>query len=125
MSNAERFGELLRSDEGLQAKAREALGAFGGDRSDERAVFDAVVAPLAEEAGLPFTYDEARSAAEGEGEVDLAEADAATGGFDGLCFIVGGTNGQQKEICGQDYESTNKDGGMFYCDYVGIGGLWT
>ena len=80
MSNAKKFEELLRSDEALQAKLRDA---FDGDKADERAVFDAVVVPLAAEAGLPFSSDERKSLAElaREGaELSDEELEAVAGG---------------------------------------------
>ena len=48
VENVGKFEELLRSDEGLQAKLREATEAYQGDRADGRAIFEAVLAPLAQ-----------------------------------------------------------------------------
>ena len=45
--NASKFEKLLREDEALRAKMEAAFKAFEGDTSDEKAVFDATVAPLA------------------------------------------------------------------------------
>jgi len=98
MGNAKKFEELLRSDEALQEKLRAAAEAYTGDASDEQAVFEAVVAPLAEEAGLPFTYEEAQKLASGSEGPSLDDLDAAAGG--GGCFIFGGGDG--KESCGSD-----------------------
>ena len=80
MSNIERFEELLRSDEELQAKLRAAMEAFEGDVSDESAVFDAIIAPLAAESGLAFTYEDAKAAAQEMSTLDDAELDAIAGG---------------------------------------------
>ena len=45
MSNVQKFEELLSSDEALQAKMRELVDAYNGDGGDERAFFEAVMAP--------------------------------------------------------------------------------
>ena len=58
MSNAETFDKLFCSDGELQRRAEAALAAFDGDRSDAQAVFEAVIAPLAAEAGLSFAFEE-------------------------------------------------------------------
>lgn len=90
MSNLEKFEELLRSDEALQAKLRDATEAFEGDKSDERAFFDTVVAPLAAEVGLPFTYDDAKELAREGAELSDDALDAVAGG---VCFILGAGEG--------------------------------
>lgn len=91
MSNVERFEELLRSDEELQAKLRAATEAYEGDKADERALFDAVVVPLAAEAGLPFTYDEAREVALDDSNLEtvVGGTDSNYGEPDGRCIILG------------------------------------
>ena len=89
--NVAKFEELLRSDETLQAKARAAVAAYTGDKADARAVFAAVVAPLADEAGLPFTFEESKSFAQDGKELDDAELEAVAGGS---CFLVGGGYGK-------------------------------
>ena len=115
MSNVERFEELLRSDEGLQAKLRAATDAYEGDRSDERAVFDAVVAPLAAEAGLPFAFEEAKAAAEDGATLSDAELDAVAGGG---CFIFGlGGGSDGANAC------SDKSSGAGACAGVGVGFL--
>ena len=78
--NAGKFEKLLISDEKLQAKFREAMTAFTGDRKDEKAVFEAVIKPLAEESGLPFTYEEGKAHADENKELALAAGDAVAGG---------------------------------------------
>lgn len=112
MSNVEKFEELLRSSEELQARLRAATEAYEGDKADERAVFDAVVAPLAAEAGLPFTYEEgAEYAASGKGLSD-AELDAVAGGG-AFCFILG--VGERVDACVTEYLGANA------CEVVGVG----
>lgn len=102
--NVKKFEELLRADEGLQAKLREAAEAFDGDRSDAQAIFDATVGKLAEEAGLPCTYEEARAHAVALSDLDDAELNAVAGGG---CWIVGGSDGADADDCAA-------------CVYVGV-----
>ncbi|MBQ6523373.1 MAG: hypothetical protein IJI12_01795 [Atopobiaceae bacterium] len=91
MSNAKRFEELLRSDEAMQAKLKAAIEGYEGDKTDEREAFDSVVAPLAAEAGLPFTFEEGLASAEEGAELSDAELDAVAGG-DGFCVLAGLTD---------------------------------
>ena len=91
MSNAKEFEELLRADEALQEKMRVAFEDYAGDKSDERAVFEAIVAPLADEVGLSFTYDDVLEFASDDESLNLDDLDAAAGG--GCCFAIGGTKG--------------------------------
>lgn len=80
LENVARFEELLRSDETLQAKLREAKETFDAEGADERAIFDALIAPLADEAGLPFTYEEGKSFMVDGIELSEEELDAVSGG---------------------------------------------
>lgn len=118
MSNVKKFEELLRSDESLQEKVRAAIDAYEGDMQDGSAIFAAVVAPLAAEAGLPFTVDEAREFAQGDREISLDEVDAAAGG-DGMCigFGFGGLDTMDADAC----ESIEVDFGAGACVAVGVG----
>jgi hypothetical protein len=124
--NAEKFEKLLISDEKLQAKLRAAMDAYTGDRRDEKAVFDAVVIPLAEEAGLPFTFEEAREYAGRDREIPLEEGDKAAGGDDasydpalatsGVCFAIGiSPDPPDADSCFDD------EVGAGACAYVGVG----
>ena len=114
--NAIKFEKLLREDEALQAKMEAALKAFDGDRSDEKAVFDATVAPLAAEAGLPYTFEEAAESTQ-ERELDDDELDAVAGGS--WCFIIGG--GHDRDSNTVDTENGVGVTGFGTCEYVGIG----
>ena len=119
MSNVEKFEELLRSDEGLQAKLRAAVEAYGGDKSDEKAVFDATIAPMASEMGLPFTFEEgAKHASKCVGVPD-EEVDALAGGGS-YCFIVGGRSGDEPDSCWGD-----ESFGAILCTHAGAGWLMT
>lgn len=116
VENAIKFEKLLREDEELQAKMEAALKAFDGDKSDEKAVFDATVAPLAAAAGLPYTFEEAVESSQAR-ELDERELEAVAGGS--WCIIIGG---------GTDNDSNTVDTangvgvtGFGTCKYVGIG----
>ena len=88
LENVKKFEELLKTDEGLQAKLKELSGAYAGDMTDEKAMFEATIAKVAAEAGLPFTLDEAIEAV-AEQELSDAELDAVAGGS--VCYFVGGS----------------------------------
>ena len=82
----------------MQAKLRVASESFEGAKSDERVYFDAVVAPLAAEAGLPFTYDEARALVEEDSELSDDSLDAVAGGS---CIVLG--LGERTGACMGEY----------------------
>ena len=120
MSNVEKFEELLRSDEALQEKMRAATAAFEGDKADEAAVFDAVVAPLAAEASLPFTLAEARARALDGAHIADDELDALAAGkrdrygkAEAACLIVG--VGLTADAC------ATAASGVGACAYFGVG----
>ena len=117
MSNVEKFEELLRSSEGLQARLRAATEAYEGDKADERALFEAVVAPIAAAAGLPFTYDEAREVALNDSDLEAVAGggDGMYGEADGTCLVIGfGIGG---DAC------SSKRAGAGGCLSIGIGVL--
>ena len=79
--NANKFQQMIRTSAALRAELRFAAQAYDGDRNDDRAVFDAVVAPVAELAGVPFDYDDAREAARSMAmALSDAELDMVAGG---------------------------------------------
>ena len=112
MSNVQKFEELLRSDEALQAKMRELAAAYDGDEGDERAFFEAVMAPLAKEAGLPFTFEEGTQFVLSGRVLDDAELDAVAGGSG--CWLIGGNNGPDPDACSEEVYGANA------CAYVGV-----
>ena len=114
--NVSKFEKLLREDEVLQAKMRDALKAFDGDKNDEKAVFDATFAPLAAEAGLPCTFEEAVASTQAR-ELDDAELEAVAGGS--WCFIIGGGHDTGNNTV--DTENGVGVTGFGTCEYVGIG----
>jgi len=126
--NVMKFEELLQGDEALQAKLNEATEAYAGDKADARAVFDSVVAPLAEEAGMPFTYDEATAVADDAKELDDADLEAFSGG--GVEFSGGLGVGVCKEAGGgvggsyspdTDFQTVGNDKMKYVCIGIGAG----
>lgn len=92
IENVRKFEERISGDEALQARLQELAEAFDGDKQDAKALFEAVVAPLAAEAGLPYTYDEAvEYVAQKDDDEDLTadEAKAVAGGWSDACAFVG------------------------------------
>lgn len=123
IENVRRFEEKINGDEALQARLKELSDAFDGDRQDPRAVFEAVVALLAAEAGLPYTYDEAvEYVDQRDDDEDLTadEARAVAGGKDieVFCFIIGGGS-DKTGWC--DWSS---DSGFAACNVIGVGSLY-
>lgn len=87
--SAKKYMELLRDDKALQEKLAAATAAYAGDASDEKAVFAAVLAPIAKEAGFDFSYEDAAELAKAPvGELSDDELDQVAGGF-ALCFGIG------------------------------------
>ena len=115
IENVSKFEKLLREDEALQAKMEAASKAFDGDGSDEKAVFDATVAPLAAEVGLPYTFEEAVESTEVR-ELDDCDLEAVAGGS--WCFIIGGGTNESNTV---DTENGVGVTGIGTCKYVGIG----
>ena len=116
MSNIEKFEELLRTDEDLQAKLRAAQEAFEGDPADETSIFDAIVAPLASSLGLPFTFEELKEYAESGAEISAEDLDAAAGGS--FCFVIGGSEyGNGTGACSEEAV------GATACYFLGVGFL--
>ena len=100
-----KFRELLLSDAEFQEKLRKAAEAYKGE-TDEKAVFDNVVIPVAGEYGLSATYEEFREYAEAfskqaSGELSEDELTQVAGGKgDGvvLCVSVGAGIGRLQTI---------------------------
>lgn len=120
IENVRKFEEKINEDEALQARFQELADAFDGDKQDEKALFDAVVAPLATEAGLPYTYDEALEYVTQRGDdedLDADEAKAAAGGIiESGCIGFG--MGMTANACSEEQLGANA------CYIIGIGGLW-
>lgn len=99
MSNADllKFKELLNSDAEFQEKLRKAAEEYTGEQ-DEKAVFENLLSPLAQEYGLSATYEEFKEYIDGfsggaEGELSEDELEQVAGGKDsgfGFCILLGG-----------------------------------
>ena len=92
---------------------RELVDTYDGDKGDERAFFEAVMAPLSQETGLPFTFEEGKQYVSSERELDDAELDAVAGGSG--CWLIGGSNGPDADARSEDVYGANA------CAYVGVG----
>lgn len=106
------FEKLLREDAALRQRLEGAVKSFAGDRTDERAVFEATIVPIADELGLSVTYDDANALSADRG-ISEEELEAVAGGWSG-CFVIGLSNEGVAE-CG---EVTGEA-----CYYVGVGGI--
>ncbi len=125
--NVMKFEEQVMKDEKLQKKLEEATKAYQGDTADEKAVFEAVIVPVAKEAGLEFTFEEAAEAQKAamDGEIDLKEMKAVAGGIAnrqfGFCIIVG--SGEGSGFClFSGFSDNSKYKGSTYNPGPGIGG---
>lgn len=82
-----------------------------GDKENAGAYFDAVVAPLAAELGLPFTYAENKAFCLEGHELDDAELAAVAGGS-AFCYAIGGSS----DVSAREHDG---DGG-YACAYIGV-----
>ena len=109
--NVERFEELLRKDESLQAQLNEAVSAYDGDPNDQEAVFEATIGKIAAGVGLPFELEEGKNRLLAGRALSDAELEAVAGG--GWCYGIGGGD-SVRLIC------TDVQGMGAMCAYVGI-----
>ncbi len=130
--NVMKFEERVAKERELQEKLEAAANAYEGDKSDERAVFEAVIAPVTKEAGLEFTFEEAAEVKKEsmDGEIDLSDMKAVAGGaVGGFCIMVGGGKGEGGCFIGGCSKSEceclgSLDGtgiGVTNCDGLGFG----
>lgn len=108
--NVIRFEQLLQVDEELQMSLKAAIETYDGEKSDERAFIEAVFIPLAEKAGLPYTYEDVVTATKSS-EIDDEELDAFTGGWSACIFV--GVSDEISAGCGRTEGHA--------CAFVGIG----
>ena len=93
LENVKKFYEQLNGDEELQKKIKSLADSYTGDKSDEKAAFEAVVAPVAKEAGYEFTYEEATEAAKEAAEGEIPDDDAANvAGGNRIALAMSGTD---------------------------------
>ncbi|MCR5399500.1 MAG: Nif11-like leader peptide family RiPP precursor [Lachnospiraceae bacterium] len=109
------FIELVNKDNDLQKKVKAGMDAYTGDKTDERAVFESVLAPIAKEAGFDLSYEDMVEVAKSSGDGELSDEElAAVAGGDGVCFIIGGGFG-----------AGSGGSGVGACDVIGFGfGKW-
>ena len=109
IENVKAFYKKLEAKEELQKKIAAADAAYNGDTGDKKAAVEAIVLPIAKEAGFDFTAEEmleAETAVNSEGEFTEDELEAVAGG--GWCLILGFGERDCKTIC----------------KYVGVGLPW-
>lgn len=100
LENVSKFETLLQQSAELQDKLKAAYISFKGNKRDDREVFEALIAPLAEEAGLPYTYDEGVEVHMSGQELSDDELQAVAGG-DGFCYLpaICPTTGIGQDVC--------------------------
>ena len=106
------FYEEVAKNGALQKKIAAADAAYNGDTEDKKAAVEAIVLPIAKEAGFDFTAEEMveyTDFAIGEDtEISEDELEAVAGGV-AVCLAIGFGNGN----------SMDKGAGM--CKYIGLG----
>jgi len=104
-----KFMELVKTDESVRNKLEEAVKNYSGDQTEE-AAFQAVVAPIAKEAGYDFTIEDIKASVK---ELDPDEMQQVAGGWGlgGFCGIIGGGLGG----------AASKKEGLGICIVVGAG----
>jgi len=70
VDDVKKFMDLMSSDEALQQKIRAAAENYAGDQSQESA-FQDVIAPIAEEAGFRFTWEDLQEYTERQSGADM------------------------------------------------------
>ena len=107
-----KFEELMKTDPETQAKLQEAAERYQGEISDEKALFENVLLPVANEAGLSATYEELQEymgsvKGQSEGELSEEELSQVAGGKNsgiGICAGIGigdlfGTEDSSYRMC--------------------------
>jgi len=79
--NPTKFKQMLEETPSLRLELQRAARSYDGDREDDRAVFNAIVAPVAAACGVPFTYDEALDAMFENRELSDDELELIAGGI--------------------------------------------
>ena len=114
LENVSKFHELVRTDEAIQAKLNAALKSYDGPTGDEKAAFAAVIAPIAAEAGLPYTFEEGVELATSERDLSDEELEAVAGGS-GACYFVGISDKPDAWLCENPLGGTGSA-----CVYAGV-----
>ena len=81
--NIKKFIELVNKDEGLRKKLNSAAESYAGNKDDVKAIFEAVILPVAKEAGLELSYADMEELmkAPAEGELAMADMKNVAGGI--------------------------------------------
>ena len=111
-----KFRELLLTDADFQEKVRKAAEAYKGEQ-DEKAVFDKLLTPIAEEYGLSATFEEFKEYTEAftdgaASELSDDELSQVAGGKGSGAFVCGLIGGGFGSTC----KNTND-----WCMVVGVG----
>ena len=119
--DVQRFLELLKNDPALQEKLK-AAGSFNSKEAQK--VFEESVLPIAEEAGLHFTFDDLKAYFGQMKELDLEEMDEVAGGFNilgafkSVACLFGGHDYKCVQIKG-NYKTANYRFAKYVCDRCG------
>ena len=108
--NVQKFEELLRTDEAVQAQLNEAVSAYDGDPNDQEAVFEATIGKIAASVGLPFELEEGKNHLLAGRALSDAELAAVAGGV-GVCYVIGGSD---------EPEAHCERAEGYACAYVGV-----
>ena len=108
------FVEMIKNDTAVQEKIKKAVEGYTGDKTDE-AVWEAVLAPIASEAGFDVTLNDYMAYVDeikASGELSDDEMAQIAGGA-GFCFLIGGSGGAEA--------SARKRDGCGACAFLGVG----
>ena len=74
MESAKNFMTELSKGGALQDKINAAIASYTGDSSNKKAMFEAVVVPIAKEAGFDISWEEIEGSADGELSADALKS---------------------------------------------------
>jgi hypothetical protein len=101
LENVKVFVEKVDADAALRRRLDEAEALYPGSLEIREALVSAVVLPVAEELGLPFTVDELRDYEEERWEYSHSDACAECEDAEGRYWLMGrGWGGDEGRFCG-------------------------
>ena len=117
-----KFLALLEKDAELQNKLRKADEIFAKEHksAEKNEAIEAIVLPIAKEAGFTFTAEEfEKGLKQARSELDENELANISGGW-GFCLLIGGSG---EELVGVTTGSDGENGyiGAMACKYIGVG----
>lgn len=124
--NVKKFYEEISENRELREKLQKAQQDYTGDKDDRGAVLEAVLFPIAKEAGYEFTAEELKEAEKellAEKGISEEELENVSGGILG-CFVIGTSDGAKAIACmgsGLGSSNTSLALGAAVCFYIGIG----